>query len=551
MAQEQVQQSGPALDDGRREFDVVIVGAGFAGMYMLHRLRGLGMSARVFEAGSGVGGTWYWNRYPGARCDVDSMEYSYGFSDELQQQWRWSERFAAQPEILRYANHVADRFGLRSDIRFDTRVTAAVFDESDARWEVATRGVAPGAPERRVRARHLVMATGCLSSTNLPKFPGIESFRGESYHTGQWPHREVDFTGKRVGVIGTGSSAIQAIPVIARQAGHLTVFQRTATYTVPARNAPLDPAHEARIKAEYRAFRERNARLPNAFGNVMARSDTPALSVDEQARRRAYEERWQVGGLVFLGAFGDLMLDARANETAAEFVRGKIREIVKDPETARLLTPRQVIGCKRLCIDSGYYETFNRPNVTLVDVSGTPIEAITPAGVRVGGVEHALDCIVYATGFDAMTGTLLKIDIRGRGGMRLRDKWDAGPRTYLGLGVAGFPNLFTVSGPGSPSVLTNMIVSIEQHVDWIAACLATLRDAGRTTIEATEAAEDAWVHHVNAVADRTLFPSCNSWYLGANVPGKTRVFMPLPGFPEYVAKCNEVVARGYEGFTIA
>jgi len=543
------------------EFDVVIVGAGFAGMYMLHRARCLGLSARVFEAGSDVGGTWYWNRYPGARCDIESMEYSYQFSEALQQEWHWSERFAAQPEILRYARHVADRFGLRGDIRFDTRVTAARFDEAAGRWRVGTVPAGSGddadarppvadtasAPQE-VSARFLIMATGCLSSANLPAIDGIDTFGGESYHTGHWPHEPVDFTGKRVGVIGTGSSAVQSIPVIAREAQELVVFQRTATYSVPAHNAALDPEYEARIKADYAGFRARNNLMPNAFGSNLPRNEASALEASDEERRAAYEARWQRGGLVLLGAFGDLMLDSRANETAAEFVRGKIRSIVEDPAVARLLTPGQVIGGKRLCVDSGYYETFNLPHVKLVDVSRQPIDRITPRGIVQGGREFELDCIVFATGFDAMTGALLRIDIRGRGGRSLREAWRAGPRTYLGLQVAGFPNLFTITGPGSPSVLTNMLVSIEQHVNWIADCLAWMRDRGHAIVEASEAAQDAWVEHVNAVAAKTLYPHCNSWYLGANVPGKTRVFMPLIGYPGYVRRCEQVKAAGYEGF---
>ncbi len=529
----------------REEFEVVIVGAGFAGMYMLHRARGLGLTARLYEAASGVGGTWYWNRYPGARCDIESLEYSYQFSEALQQEWRWTERYAAQPEILRYANHVADRFGLRPCMQFDTRITAAAFDEPSSRWNLGTsRG-------ERVRARFLVMATGCLSSANLPGIEGLESFAGRTYHTGRWPHEEVDFTGLTVGVIGTGSSAVQSIPIIANQAQELTVFQRTATYSVPARNAPLDPAYEAQVKADYKGFRARNSLMPNAFGSNTPRNESSALAATAEERERAYEARWRKGGLFFLGAFGDLILEERANRTAAEFVRAKIRATVRDPRVAELLSPRQAIGCKRLCIDSGYYETFNRPNVRLVDVSRAPIERITPTGLRTGGRDYALDAIVFATGFDAMTGSLLAIDFRGRGGRRLSDKWQAGPRTYLGLGVEGFPNLFLVTGPGSPSVLTNMMVSIEQHVDWIAECIAWLRAQGRRRIEASAAAEDAWVAHVNAVADRTVYPLCNSWYLGSNVPGKQRVFMPLVGFPPYAEKCKAVAAAGYEGFALA
>jgi cation diffusion facilitator CzcD-associated flavoprotein CzcO len=521
--------------------DLVVVGAGFAGLYMLHRARRLGLSVRVLEAGADLGGTWYWNRYPGARCDVESLEYSYGFDEALQQEWRWRERFATQPEILRYAKHVTERFDLRRDIRFDTRVVAARY--ADARWIVRThRG-------DELSAQFLVMATGCLSSANLPGIEGRDSFAGATYHTGEWPHEEPDFTGKRVGVIGTGSSAIQSIPIIAAQARQLVVFQRTANYTVPARNAPLDPAHVARIKADYASFRAKNRLQINAFGSNMPRSPIPARELSPEQQREALEARWRYGGLFFLGAFGDLLLDKDVNDVAAEFVRGKIRGIVEDPAVAKLLSPQQVIGCKRLCVDTDYYATFNRPNVRLVDIAERGIERITPEGVHANGERFDLDALVFATGFDAMTGTLLRIDIRGRGGLSLREAWAVGPRTYLGLAVAGFPNLFTITGPGSPSVLTNMIVSIEQHVDWIAECIAHLRETGRTAIEAQPRAQDAWVEHVNAVADRTLYPMCNSWYVGANIPGKTRVFMPLLGFPPYVEKCNEVVAKGYEGFT--
>ena len=535
------------MEPGRRGevFDVLIVGAGFAGMYMLIRARELGFTALVVEAGDDVGGTWYWNRYPGARCDIESLEYSYGFDDALQQEWHWSERFAAQPEILAYARHVADRHDLRRDIVFSTRVERAHFGEADGMWEVGTTdgGV--------WRSRFVVMATGCLSSANLPAIPGLADFRGPHYHTGQWPHEGVDFSGLRVGVIGTGSSAVQSIPVIAGQARELTVFQRTATYSVPAHNGPLDAGYEARVKADYRGFRQRNARMLAAFGSNLNINEASALDATPEERERAFEERWRIGGLGFTRAFGDTLLSHEANAHAAEFVRTRIRGIVKDARTARLLAPVQPIACKRLCIDSGYYETFNLPHVHLVDISEGGIERILPGGVRAAGRDHELDALVFATGFDAMTGTLLRMDIRGRGGMTLREKWHAGPLTYLGLGVAGFPNLFTVSGPGSPSVLTNMIVSIEQHVRFIADCLAWMRGRGHVRIEATGAAEDAWVKHVNDVAGRTIFPSCNSWYLGANVPGKTRVFMPLPGFPQYADKCDAVAAAGYEGFAFA
>jgi cyclohexanone monooxygenase len=472
------------------------------------------------------------------------MQYSYQFSDELQQEWDWTERYATQPEILDYANHVADRFDLRRDMQFDTRVEAATWDDSTGRWTVCTAG-------EEYRARFLIMATGCLSSANTPDFPRRDTFEGATYHTGRWPHDGVDFSGQRVGVIGTGSSAIQSIPIIASQAAQLYVFQRTASYSVPAGNRKLTYDEIREVKDDYAAFRAFNSLMPTAIGSKQPIPEVSALGASPEEREQIYEARWEEGGLPFLGAFIDLLFSPEANDTAAEFVRGKIREIVQDPEVAELLSPRTVIGCKRLCVDTGYFETFNRPNVELVDVSTTPISEITPHGLRVGDREFELDAIVYATGFDAMTGALLSIDIRGRDGRALRDAWEAGPRTYLGLGTVGFPNFFTISGPGSPSVLTNMIVSIEQHVEWIAECLAYLRDNGFDRIEATQAAQDAWVDHVNAIADFTLFPSCNSWYLGANVPGKPRVFMPLLGFPPYVEKCNEVAANDYEGFALS
>jgi cyclohexanone monooxygenase len=528
----------------RRELDVVIVGAGFAGLYMLYRARELGLSAQVLEAGGGVGGTWYWNRYPGARCDVESLQYSYQFSAELQQEWEWTERYAGQAEILRYLEHVADRFALRPHVRLETRVTEAAFDASRNRWLVGTEG------EDEFSAPFLIMATGCLSATNVPAFEGAEDFAGQTYHTGRWPHGDVDFTGRRVGVIGTGSSAVQSIPIIARQARELVVFQRTATFSVPAWNGPIDPGEEQWVKANYAAFRTANSQSLAAIGDRRPRTDLLALAVSPEERRTEFETRWRDGGLSFLGAFADLLFDPNANAAAAEFVRGKIRTIVEDSRIAEILSPDQVIGCKRLCVDTDYYATFNLPNVRLVDLHDSPISRISTRGIQTTTAHHELDAIVYATGFDAMTGALLRIDIRGRDGVALRDAWAAGPRTYLGLGVAGFPNLFTITGPGSPSVLTNMIVSIEQHVDWIVGCLTYLRAHDYRWIEATGEAQTAWVDHVNAIADFTLFPTCNSWYLGANVPGKTRVFMPCLGFPPYAERCADVARSGYEGFAL-
>ncbi len=551
-----------------RRFDVIVVGAGFAGLYMIHRLRGLGFTVRAFEAGDGVGGTWYWNRYPGARCDVESLEYSYQFSEELQQEWSWSERYSGQPEILRYANHVADRFDLRRDIEFNRRVVSARFEEEDSRWRIevappdgaaagpfdgnaAGRSNGEGAGSETVFARFVVMATGCLSAANLPAFDGIDDFEGEKYHTGAWPHEGVDFTGLRVGIVGTGSSAIQAIPVIAGEAAHLTVFQRTPNYSIPAHNGAMDREREAEVKAEYPAFRERNSRMPAGLGADMNPMPDAFAEVSPEERQRRFEERWAYGGFSFMASFADMLMSQEANDAAAGFVREKIRGIVRDPEVADLLSPHNVIGCKRICLDSGYFETFNRPNVTLVDVSSAPIEKITKTGLRTGGRDYGLDAIVFATGFDAMTGALARIDIRGRGGRTLRSKWEDGPRAYLGLGVAGFPNLFVITGPGSPSVLSNMLPSIEQHVDWIADCVAWMQDRGHAAIEATPEAENEWVAHVGEVAGATLYPTCNSWYLGANVPGKPRVFMPYLGFPPYVEKCDAVAANDYEGFELS
>ncbi len=528
-------------------FDAVVVGAGFAGLYMLYRLRQQGLRVRVFEAGTGVGGTWYWNRYPGARCDVESMEYSFGFDEELQQEWEWRERYAGQPEILRYANHVADRFELRCDIELETRVEAAHFIESNGIWQLRTTSENGRAVWT---AQFCIMATGCLSSANTPDFEGLGDFKGDLLHTGHWPKEEPDLSDRRVGIIGTGSSAIQAIPILAERCGELFVFQRTANYSIPARNHPLDPEEQAAIKATYSEFREANKRMSSGFGSKRRLGDRSALEVSGKERDEEFEQRWEEGGFGFLGGYTDFLVNEDSNQLAAEWVRGRIREIVRDPQVADLLCPEQVIGCKRICLDTGYFETFNRDNVHLVDVSGTAIERITPRGVVAGGRGFELDTLILATGFDAMTGTLLRIDVRGRGGRTLGEKWEEGPKTYLGLGIEGFPNLFTITGPGSPSVLTNMIVSIEQHVEWIDECIGFLRLHGHQTIEATRQAEEEWVDHVNGLAARTLYPTCNSWYLGANIPGKPRVFMPHIGFPPYVEKCNEVASRGYEGFEL-
>jgi len=538
--------SGKTHAAGAETYDVVVVGAGFAGMYMLHKLRGLGLSARVYEQGGDVGGTWYWNRYPGARCDVESMQYSYSFSDELQEEWDWSERYAPQPEILKYANHVADRFKLRPGIQLNTRVDRAAFDEGSSCWSVTT------SDGKTVTAKYVVLATGCLSNARMPDIKGLAGFRGKVYHTGHWPHEPVDFKGQRVAVIGTGSSAIQSVPVIAEQASHLTVFQRTANFSIPARNAALTVEERNAFRANYPEIR-RFAREVARNGIYTEMPDRGALDDGDNERRSKYESRWTRGGLTFMMAYNNLALDKAANDTAANFVREKIAEIVKDPQTAKLLQPNNhPIGSKRICVDTDYFATFNRPNVTLVDIKSNPIEEILPNAVRAGGKDYAVDALVLATGFDAMTGSVAKIDIRGRNGQTLNQKWAEGPKTYLGLMSAGFPNLFIITGPGSPSVLSNMIVSIEQHVDWITDCIAYMRDRHLDTMEAKREAEDNWVAHVNEVAQGTLYPQANSWYMGANIPGKPQIFMPyIGGVGVYRQICNDVAAKDYEGFAMS
>jgi cation diffusion facilitator CzcD-associated flavoprotein CzcO len=532
---------GTAVDT----YDAVIVGAGFSGMYMLHKLRGLGFSAIVYEAGADLGGTWFWNRYPGARCDVESINYSYSFDADLEQEWDWSERYATQPEILRYANHVADRFDLRRGMKFSTRVTAASFDESAQRWTITTD------QGDDVSAQHLIMAVGCLSASKTPELPGIETFRGNWYHTGHWPHEGVDFTGQRLGVIGTGSSAIQSIPILAEQAARLTVFQRTPNYSLPAKNAPLDPDEWQALKARYPEHRE-EART-SGFGVPCDLPEKSALDVGDEEREETYRQGFEQGNLVgMILAYNDLIVDKAANDTAAEYVRKRIRGIVDDPEVAETLAPRDYpIGTKRLCLDTDYYATYNRPNVELVDIRRTPLIEVTERGVRTSEREFEFDSLVFATGFDAMTGSLLAFDIKGRDGVLLKEKWAAGPRTLLGVATAGFPNLWMITGPGSPSVLSNMMVSIEQHVDWIGDAMVYVREHGDQSIDPTAAAEDEWTEHVTEVGNTTLFPVANSWYMGANVPGKPRVFMPyIGGVGAYREHCAEVAATGYAGFTL-
>ena len=528
-------------------FDALVIGAGFSGLYQLLCLRDrLGLSVRVLEAADGVGGTWYWNRYPGARCDSESHSYCYSFSAELMREWEWSERYPGPPEILRYLNHVAERFDLKREIRFNTRVRSAHYDEQANLWRVSTDA------GEALTAQFLITAVGCLSSANIPNIPGLDTFAGRWSHTGQWPHEGVDFSGKRVGLIGTGSTGIQAAPVIAETAAHLSVFQRTANYSVPARNAPLTPEFKRYIKENTAEIRRVMHSTVN--GHPWPISDRLALETSPGERQALYEKAWETGGLRFRATFRDLVTDNAANDTAAAFLRAKIREIVKDPATAAKLSDiDHPYAAKRPPIDTDYFETFNRENVALVDLRSEPIERITPRGIRTRNDEYPLDIIVFATGFDGMTGSLLRMDIRGRDGLSLANEWAAGPRNYLGLQVAGFPNLFMVTGPGSPSVLCNMPVAIEQHVEWITDCIAHMRTNGLKRIEPRDEAVDSWVAQVNTAANATLLPQAkHSWYLGANVPGKPRVFMPYAGGMAHYRKiCADVAARDYEGFTLS
>ncbi|MGY4953587.1 flavin-containing monooxygenase [Streptomyces nigrescens] len=528
------------------QLDAVIVGAGFSGLYQLYRLRALGLRTRVLEACDDIGGTWYRNRYPGARCDVESTAYSFSFSPELDQEWEWSERYATQPELLRYLHHVADRFDLRKDITLRTRVTGAVYDEGGHTWQVTTD------TGETVTTRFVVLATGCMSAVKEPDIPGAGTFAGRALHTADWPHEDVDLTGRRVAVIGTGCSGIQAIPLLAEQAAELTVFQRTPVYALPARNRPLSAAETAELKARYPEFRAAQRRSKG--GTLFEPPTRSALEVDEAERRAAYEEGWDSGVLSgLLRTYTDILVDRAANETVAEFVRSKIRSIVTDPETAETLSPRTFpFGTKRPCLDTGYYATYNKPHVSVVDLTKTPIVEITPRGIRTSDREHAVDVIAFATGFDALTGSQVAMDIVGKGGTTLREKWADGPRNHLGLLSAGFPNLFTVIGPLSPSVLSNAVVAIEQHVEWITDCIAHLRRNGITEIDATPRAEADWCAHVADLAAQTLYPSVDSWYMGANVPGKPRVFLAYTGGLErYRAECGAAAEDGYRAFALS
>jgi len=539
--------------DPKRQYDAIIVGAGFSGMYMLHRLRSLDLKVLVLERAVDVGGTWYWNRYPGARCDVPSMEYSYSFSDKLQQDWDWTEVMAAQPEILRYAGEVADRFELRRDIQFETSVRSVTYNDEDRSWTLETD------TDETFETTYCIMATGCLSVPNTPDITGADSFKGEIYHTGSWPHEGVDFKGLTVGIIGTGSSGTQSIPVIAQEAKHLTVFQRTPNYTMPAHNKPLSESFRQDAKANYADIRKQQREsmvgiIGYGYGFGGATTDEPTESILEtssEERRHLVEKE----GFSSIQRFIDIGIDMKANELACDMYRSQLSKVVSDKKTAEGLMPHNYpIGCKRPVIDTQYFETFNRDNVSLVDLRKGGIKQITESGIETEQGQFEFDVLVYATGFDAMTGALLGMNIQGKEGRRLADTWEAGPRSYLGLQVHGFPNLFTITGPGSPSVLSNMMVSIEQHVDWIFDCVSYMKDKKYSRIEASEKEETDWIAHVNEVAQGTKLTvsSCHSWYLGANIPGKPRIFMPyVGGVGLYREKCDAIVKNNYEGFEFA
>jgi cation diffusion facilitator CzcD-associated flavoprotein CzcO/acetyl esterase/lipase len=525
------------------QFDAIVVGAGFSGLYMLYRLRDLGLSVKVFDSASDVGGTWYWNRYPGARCDIPTTDYSYTFDPELEKEWTWSEKYATQPEILEYLRFVADRYDLRPDIEFSTSVTSAHWDERTERWNLTTERGA------KVRCRYYIMGTGCLSAPKSPDITGADRFAGPAYFTSRWPHEGVDFTGQRVAVIGTGSSGIQSIPLIARQASQLTVFQRTPNFSAPAHNGPA-PADRLALLAENRD-EYRDAARWSPGGQPTKPTDVLGVTASAAVARQRFEEAWEQGQLFsILGIFADQGTNPVSNEIVAEMIREKIRATVTDPDTAEALCPRNhYFGTKRPCLDTGYFATYNLPHVRLIDLHKQPITTITENGIDTADESLTFDAIVYATGFDAMTGALAAVDVTGRDGLALKEKWAAGPSTYLGLMSAGFPNFFMITGPGSPSVLSNMAVSIEQHVDWIADCLRDMGPQGFETIEPTEIAESGWDQHVRDCAAITLHPTANSWYMGANVPGKPRVFLPyVGGVGAYRQACDDVVARDYLGF---
>ena len=530
----------------QRDFDVIVAGAGMAGLCALWKLRQTDATAVALESADDVGGTWYWNRYPGARCDIPTTDYTYSFDPELEKEWTWSEKYATQPEILSYLRHVADKHDLRRDIRFSTRVEHAAWDEAASCWQIRTQN------RETITSRHYIMATGCLSVPKSPDIEGVDRFGGSVYFTSRWPHEGVDFTGQRVAVIGTGSSGIQVIPLIAREAKALTVFQRTPNFSVPAGNGPIPSKMKAAVDADTAKYRE--AARWSRTGVPLPVATESALQVSDEERERRFEAGWQEGTLFGpVSKFSDIVLNPMSNEFASEFARNKIRAKVNDPELAEMLCPYDYpIAAKRLCLDTNYYETFNEPHVKLVDLRKDPITSITEIGIDTASGSHGFDAIIFATGFDAMTGAIVSVDITGRDDRKLKDIWQEGPRTYLGLMTVGFPNLFMVTGPQIPSVLSNMAVSIEQHVEWISDTLAHMRASGYDTIEPTQTAQDGWVQHNTDWGDITLFPKANSWYMGANVPGKPRVFLPfVGGVDTYRQACVDVVEQDYLGFTLS
>jgi cation diffusion facilitator CzcD-associated flavoprotein CzcO/acetyl esterase/lipase len=530
-----------------QQVDVAVVGAGFAGLYCLHRLRKAGFSAAALDEAGDVGGTWYWNRYPGARCDIQTIDYSYTFDPELDKAWTWSEKYATQPEILRYLGFVADSYDLRRDIRLSTKVTSATWDETAQRWLLATDNGA------NVSCRDYIMATGCLSAPKPPEIDGVKDFKGEIYFTSRWPHHEVDLRGKRVAVIGTGSSGIQSIPKIAEQAAQLTVFQRTPNFAMPAHNGPVPQDRAVLFEGDRAGYRDQ-ARWSLA-GVPYPQNTVYSWTLSEAERRERFETAWAAGDLVHIltQLWADQGTDPDGNALAADLLREKIRQVVKDPETAAALMPfDHPFGAKRPCLDTNYFATYNRPNVTLVNLRQEPFKEITASGITTDKRSFDLDVIVFATGFDAMTGAIRAVHpITGRGGRSLSDVWANGPQTYLGLTVAEFPNLFLITGPGSPSVLSNMAVSIEQHVDWVVDRLIDLRHSGFTTIEPTETAQAGWTRHMADCSALTLHRLAKTWYTGANVPGKPQVVMPYTGgVGPYRSICNEIVSRGLSGFKL-
>lgn len=527
------------MNQHNEELDVIIVGAGFSGLYMLYKMRKMNLKALIIERASDAGGTWFWNRYPGARCDIESIEYSYSFSDELQQEWNWSNRYSDQSEILEYINYVVKKFNLKENIVFNTSVKSATFDENLKNWIVET-------DSKSYSSKFCVMATGTLSSIKQPNFDGLENFKGDWYVTGEWPHEKLDFTSKKVAIIGTGSSAVQSIPVIAEEAKNLTVFQRSPNYTIPANNRPLTEKELSNAKSSYDQIREK-AKYTRAGIGYNQFEERKLLDLSSEEIKKELNNRWKIGGQeIFTAGFTDVGVNVEANKIVADFVKSKIKEIVKDPNVAELLSPEDAIGCKRLCADTNYFETYNRENVELIDLNSNPINSITENGILTKNKEFKFDTIIFATGFDAMTGALQAIDITGKNGKKLKQVWKDGPKSFLGLLINGFPNLFTVTGPGSPSVLTNMMVAIEQHVEWISDCINFLSKSNLNEVEADELFQIEWMDHIEEVAKNTLRYTCNSWYVGANVPGKKRVFMPYAGgFGKYREKCDEIAENNY------